>query len=217
MKTLTRRQFLGRSAIGLGATALATRTYVLSFVTVTSVLLSLALGVGTQIAISHRIGAGRLEEANAELYRALLYAMSGSGAIALLLAVFHRPLLGFLTEDAEIVRQAAPLFALGIVVEMGRAVNIVVGGALRSSGDAKFTALVGGSLMCGVGVPCAYLVGGALGLGLIGVWMAMAIDETLRGVVNYRRWRSGRWRSTSALGPARSSTNPPASVGDATA
>jgi putative MATE family efflux protein len=188
--------------ISFGAAALATRTYVISFVTISSVLLSIALGVGTQIAISHRVGAGRLEEANAVLYRALVTAVAGSGVIALLLAVFHRPLLGLLTRDADIVRLAAPLFALGVLVEMGRAVNIVAGGALRSSGDAKFTALAGGSLMWVLGVSGAYLFGGALGLGLTGVWIAMVIDETVRGVVNYRRWRSGRWRVTSALAPA---------------
>jgi Na+-driven multidrug efflux pump len=200
----------------MGAAALAARTYMLSFVTVTSVLLSIALGVGTQIAIAHRVGAGKLEEADAVLHRALLSAVAGSGALALLLAVFHRPLLGMLTSDMEIARLAAPLFALGVVVEMGRAANIVAGGALRSSGDAKFTALVGGSLMWGLGVSCAYLFGGMLGLGLTGVWLAMCVDETVRGVVNYRRWRSGRWRSTSALAP-RTSTVPPPSVGDALA
>ena len=47
--------------------------------------------------------------------------------------------------------------------------------------------------------------------------MAMVLDETLRGVVNYRRWRSGRWRSTSVLAPARVSTSPPSNVGDAAA
>jgi hypothetical protein len=46
--------------------------------------------------------------------------------------------------------------------------------------------------------------------------MAMCIDETVRAVVNYRRWRSGRWRSASALAP-RTSTIPPPSVGDALA
>jgi putative MATE family efflux protein len=203
--------------ISLGATALATRTYVLSFVTITSVLLSIALGVGTQIAIAHRIGAGRLEEADRELHRALTYAVAGSGVIALLLAVFHRPLLGLLTKDPEIARLAAPLFALGVLTEMGRAVNIVAGGALRSSGDAKFTAFVGGSMMWGIGVACAYLFGGILGLGLTGVWMAMVLDEILRGCVNYRRWRSGRWRVTSALTPERSSTMPPPSARDALA
>lgn len=202
--------------ISMGAAALATRTYVLSFVTISSVLLSIALGVGTQIAIAHRVGAGRLEEADAVLHRALLCAVAGSGVVALLLAVFHRPLLGLLTRDPEIARLAAPVFALGVIVEMGRAANIVAGGALRSSGDAKFTALVGGSLMWGLGVTFAYLFGGLFGLGLTGVWLAMCVDETVRGVVNYRRWRSGRWRSTSALAPRTSTVLPP-SVGDALA
>ncbi len=202
--------------ISLGAAALATRTYVLSFVTITSLLLSIALGVGTQIAVAHRVGAGRFDEANAELHKALWYAVAGSGLIALLLALFHRPLLGLLTSDPEIIGLAAPLFALGVLVEMGRAVNIVAGGALRSSGDAKFTAIVGSALMWGLGVPCAYLFGGVLGWGLTGVWLSMAIDETVRGVVNYRRWRSGRWRAASALPPEHSATLPPA-VGDALA
>jgi putative MATE family efflux protein len=188
--------------ITLGAAALATRTYVQSFVMISSILWSLALGLGTQIAISHRVGAGKLDEANEQLHRALLYAVAGNGLIALGLALAHRPLLGMLTQDREILRMAAPLFALGVLVEMGRAVNIVAGGALRSTGDASYVAIVGSTLMWSVGVPAAFLFGSRLGFGLTGVWMSMALDECLRGVVSYRRWRTGRWRTTSALAPA---------------
>jgi putative MATE family efflux protein len=188
--------------ISLGAHALATRTYVISFITISTVLWSLAIGVGAQIAVTHRVGAGRLEEANDAFHRALLYAVAGNGVIALLLALFHRPLLSLLTSDPEILRVAAPLFALGVAVEMGRAVNIVAGGALRSTGDAGYAATVAPLLMWGVGVPAAFVFGGSLGWGLTGVWVSMAIDECLRGVVCYRRWRSGRWRTTSALAPS---------------
>lgn len=187
--------------ISLGARALAARTYVLSFVTISTVLWSVALGIGAQIAISHRVGAGKLEEANDEFQRALLSAIAGNGAIALLLALCHEPLLGLLTQDPEIERLAAPLFALGVLVEMGRAVNIVAGGALRSTGDAGYVALVASTLMWCVGVPAAFLFGGTLGLGLTGVWLSMALDECVRGVVCYRRWQSGRWRVTSVLAP----------------
>jgi Na+-driven multidrug efflux pump len=189
--------------ISLGAAALAARTYVSSFVMVSSVLWSFALGVGTQIAISHRLGAGRLEEADAQLTRSLGYAVIGNGVAALVLAVLYRPLLGLLTKDEEIVRLAAPLFAIGVLVEMGRAVNIVAGGALKSAGDAKFSAVVGASLMWLLGVPSAYLLGGSFGLslGLTGVWISMALDEIVRGVVNYRRWKAGHWRTTSELAP----------------
>jgi putative MATE family efflux protein len=187
--------------VSLGAQALAARTYVFSFVMISSVLWSVALGIGTQISIAHRVGAGRLDEANEQFHRALLYAVAGNGAIALVLAFYHRPLLELLTHDREIVRMAAPLFALGVLVEMGRAVNIVAGGALRSTGDAGYAAVVASCLMWGIGVPLAFIFGGSLGLGLTGVWMSMALDECLRGVVTYRRWRTGRWRTTSALAP----------------
>jgi Na+-driven multidrug efflux pump len=188
--------------ISLGARALATRTYVLSFVTISSVLWSLGLGIGTQIMISHRVGARKLEEANDQFHRALMYAIAGNGGIALALAVFHRPLLGLLTHDPEIRHIAAPLFAVGVFVEMGRAVNIVAGGALRSTGDAGYAAVVASTLMWCVGVPAAFVFGRSLGLGLTGVWLSMALDEILRGIVSYRRWRSGRWRTTSQLSPA---------------
>jgi len=191
--------------ISFGASALAARTYVSSFISISTILWSIALGIGTQIAISHRIGAGRFEDANRVLHRALLLAIGGNFLIALFLTVFQRSLLGYLTQDAEILRLAAPLFGIAIVGEMGRAVNIVAGGALRSSGDARFSALVGGSMMWCIGVAGAFVFGSLFGLGLTGVWLGMALDETTRGVVNYRRWRTGRWRTFSALGPAASS------------
>jgi putative MATE family efflux protein len=201
--------------ISLGAAALAARTYVMSFITISTVLWSIALGIGTQIAIAHRIGAGLLEEADRELHRAMTYGLVGNTLIALGLAVFRAPLLGLMTDDPAVLALALPLFGLAVFVEMGRSVNIVVGGALRSSGDAKFAAITGSSLMWGLGVPAAYLLGGSLGLGLTGVWIANAIDETTRGVVNYRRWRTGRWRELSKLAPrSQPPSAPEASVGD---
>ena len=188
--------------ITFGATALAARTYVVSFITISTVLWSIALGIGTQILISHRVGAGKFEEANQELHRALKLAVGGNLTIALGLAAFHRPLLGLLTQDPDVLRKAAPLFGIAIIAEMGRAVNIVCGGALRSSGDARFVAVVGASMMWLVGVGSAFLFGSVLGFGLTGIWMAMALDETTRGIVNYRRWRGGHWRSTSVLAVA---------------
>jgi putative MATE family efflux protein len=188
--------------ISYGASALAARTYVSSFISISTILWSIALGVGTQIAIAHRVGAGKFEEANRELHRALVLAIGGNLLIAILLAVFHRQLLGFLTEDPQILRLSAPLFGIAIIGEMGRAVNIVAGGALRSSGDARFSAVVGGSMMWLIGVSSAFLFGTLFGLGLTGIWLGMALDETTRGVVNYLRWRTGRWRTFAALAPA---------------
>ncbi|HEY4103662.1 MAG TPA: MATE family efflux transporter, partial [Polyangiaceae bacterium] len=188
--------------ITFGASALAARTYMSSFISVTTILWSFALGVGTQILVAHRIGAGRFEEANAGLHRALKLALGGNITIVLLLIVFHRALLGLLTHDPEVIRVATPLFGLALFVEFGRAVNIVAGGALRSTGDARFVAIYGSSMMWSVGVFFAFVFGSLCKLHLTGVWIALALDEISRGFVNYRRWRAGHWRTLSALAPA---------------
>ena len=42
---------------------------------------------------------------------------------------------------------------------------------------------------------------GRLGLGLVGVWIAMASDEWSRGLAMFLRWRSGAWKNKALLQP----------------
>ena len=46
-----------------------------------------------------------------------------------------------------------------------------------------------------VGVGIAWLFGIYLGWGLVGIWMAFALDENLRAVLFIIRWKAGKWRS----------------------
>ena len=32
-------------------------------------------------------------------------------------------------------------------------------------------------------------------LGLVGVWIAMALDEDIRAVIFFIRWKKGRWKT----------------------
>ena len=45
---------------------------------------------------------------------------------------------------------------------------------------------------CGLGT--ALLLAFGLELGLVGIWLGMASDEFYRSIVNYIRWRSGKWQ-----------------------
>jgi putative MATE family efflux protein len=177
-----------------GAAALAARTYVFNFVLVSSILWSVAFGIATQVIVARRVGAEDFEGARREMRRSLRFGILGNLSIAALLAIFHRPLLGTLTTDPTILALASPLFVLGLLVEPARAVNIVAGGALRSSGDSRYVALVGSSMMWCIGIPVCFLFGEWLGWGLTGIWLGLGIDELARGIVNYRRWQTGRWQ-----------------------
>lgn len=190
--------------IGLGTSVLAARVYVFNCYLVTTMLWSLGFGIGTQILVAHRIGAGDFVGAQAQLLRGLYCAIAGNLGLALLLAVIHPQLMRAFTSDPAVLAAAAPLFFVAVLVEIGRAINIVCGGALRSSGDARYTSVVGGLMMWTVGVPACFLFGHYLGYGLTGVWLGMALDELSRGYVNYRRWQTGDWQRFAVAAPAAS-------------
>ena len=188
-----------RIVASFGTSALAARTYTFNLYMMTTILWSIALGTSTQILIARQIGAQTFEAADRQLRSSVCWAAGGNLLIVGLMWFAHPWLVGMLTEDPRIIELTRPLFSIAFLVEAGRAFNIVAGGALRSSGDARFASLAGVGLMCSVGVPVVYLLGVHAGLGLTGIWLGLAIDECVRGYVNWRRWLSGRWQRYGVL------------------
>jgi Na+-driven multidrug efflux pump len=85
------------------------------------------------------------------------------------------------------------LMWLGVFVEPGRTLNIVMNDALRAAGDAKFVAVASIPSMVIVLAFGSWWMGLHLGLGMVGIWLAYALDELIRGSTNYARWHFGGW------------------------
>ena len=68
--------------------------------------------------------------------------------------------------------------------------------ALRAAGDARFTMVVAllSMWICRIGM--SYLLGSAwgLGMGLLGVWIAMFSDWVVRAAVFFIRFLRGKWK-----------------------
>lgn len=45
----------------------------------------------------------------------------------------------------------------------------------------------------------AYIFGIGLGWGIAGVWIAMMLDECIRAVIFYIRWKKGTWRNKALI------------------
>jgi putative MATE family efflux protein len=189
---------LVRIIVVLGEVALAARTYTLNLIAF-AIVWSFALGVGTQIKIAHYIGARRFSEAQAQLQRSLRIGMFLGFVMMGVLSLSARPLYGLFTSDPEILRIGRVLLLLGLALEPARTSNMVVGGSLRGSGDARFASFVSVALTWGIAIPLAYVLALRLGLGLVGVWLAMITDEASRGIMNYWRWQTGAWKSKGVL------------------
>ncbi|MFN7882659.1 MAG: MATE family efflux transporter, partial [bacterium] len=131
--------------------------------------------------------------ANRRLRKSLrLGFISGTGG-ALVAALGAPWLLGYFTQDAEILRQGTILLWLTVLLEPGRAFNLVVINALRAAGDARYPLRVGVGSMLVVLAGGSWLFGHVLGWGLPGVWLAYILDEWLRGLLMWRRWARLDW------------------------
>ena len=66
---------------------------------------------------------------------------------------------------------------------------------LRAAGDVKFTMYISIGSTLFVRLTLSYLFGIVLGLGVIGVAVAMACDWTVRGVLFFWRLQSEKWKA----------------------
>jgi putative MATE family efflux protein len=176
----------------LGAVPLATLSYTRS-ITNWVILFAISIGLGTEILVGHLVGAGAFDEAYHRLLRSLRTGLVLVGCGAVVLAIAGPHLLGIFTHDPAIVRAGSTLLLLGLVIEPGRVFNIVVINSLRATGDARFPVLMGASSMWGLWVPLACGLALFTPLGVTGIWIAMACDEWLRGIMMYSRWKRRRW------------------------
>ena len=117
---------------------------------------------------------------------------SAAGAV---LALFPRQLIGIFTNDQTVITAGiGALIVIGLA-QPAQAVNFTLGGALRGSGDTRFTLSTTIVNWFVVRLPLAVLFAFPLGLGLAGIWLAILVDYCVRAVILSLRFRGGKWSS----------------------
>ena len=178
----------------IGTYAVTARMYMNMFAQVCYMLVN-AVSQAAGIIIGYCIGARDFDRADRENWRVLRLFAPVTMGIALLLAIFARPLFSLFTTDERVIALGCRTMWVEVVLEIGRAFNIVLVRNLQAVGDVKFPVALGILSQWIVGVGIAWLFGIYLGWGLVGIWMAFALDENLRAVLFIIRWKAGKWRS----------------------
>lgn len=185
----------------IGQVALSTHVYVMN-ITNYFMALGMANGMGTEIIVGHMVGAGEFKAAYHKLIRSLRMTFLLTFVVVGIASLFRKELLGLFTDNPEIIGIGSGILLLSVILEPGRTFNLVVINSLRAAGDARFPVAMGVLSMWGVAVPLAYWLGIHMHMGLLGVWIAFACDEWLRGLIMYLRWRSRVWESKALVKPA---------------
>ena len=177
---------------GMGTAQLATHTYASQVMSII-VLFTVSIGFAGEILVGHLIGAGQLHRASRMVRKSLLWGLGVSFLIAISAAATAPWTLRLFTHDAGIIASATTLLWITVLLEPGRTCNIVIINALRATGDARFPVLAGAASMLLVMAGGSWLLGVHFGLGLVGVWIAYAADEWLRGLIMAARWFGHGW------------------------
>lgn len=85
--------------------------------------------------------------------------------------------------------------AVDVLLEMLRAVNHVSESALNANGEVKIPLVTSVLSGWGVNVLGSYLLAVHFGMGLMGIWIAMMLDEATKATVYLLCWRGGKWRT----------------------
>ena len=180
----------------MGTTIIASRTY-LMLISSFTMTLSIALGQGTAIQVGHLVGAGEIKEVYHKCLKSLKIALIFAFVTTFLVFLFRKPIMSIFTTNPDILKASLKIFPLMILLEMGRVFNIVIINSLHAAGDIKFPMFMGITCVFSVAVLFSYLFGISLGWGLAGIWLANAMDEWIRGLAMYFRWKSKKWQNKS--------------------
>ena len=177
----------------LGLTVINTKVYVY-VIAMLCYVYTIALSNASQVIVGFLMGAKRQDEVTNRVWHSMFLAIAINVGLAAFFYITSDTVLSVFTTDSEILSLAHDVLLVEIFLELGRAVNIVMVGCLQAAGDIRTPMLVGvlGMWLCAV--PLSYLFGIYWGWGLVGIWIAMAIDEILRGLLFIYRWQSGKWK-----------------------
>lgn len=164
-----------------------------------SYCVSAALAHANAVLVGWYIGGCEIEACRRDTRRAAVLGIGAGIVVSGIFALFSQPVVGLFTDNQEMIRLVGILLTVDIFLEIGRSANLVYGFALKTSGDAVFPMVIGIIFMFLCASGGTWLFGVKLGWMAVGAYVGMALDECIRAVLMYARWRSGRWKNLSLV------------------
>ena len=164
------------------------------------VLPGMAINLAVTAVIARCVGAGDHEQAEyftKKLIRLVYLCMW----IVNLIVLCVMPLVLWAYNLSDITAQTARsvLYFHSVSACLIWPVSFTVPSALRAAGDAKVTMVISLASMWIFRIIFSYVLGGWLGLGVLGVWIAMVIDWCVRAVCMTLRYKAGKWKQIHSI------------------
>jgi len=154
----------------------------------------MGFSLGAMTLVGQNIGAEQHKEAESVARVAGYVVFVVVLLVAGVLLIFSRPLITLFTADPQVVAIGTKLIKLFAIIQIPKAVNAVVMGNLRGAGELKWLMWLAIMSVIFVESGLTWIAAFVLNLSLLGIWLMTGTDEIVRLVLNYWRFRGGKWK-----------------------
>lgn len=186
-----------RTVAGLGTEVFAAHQIGMNVMSL-SFMPGQAFSIAATALVGQNLGAKRpdwAEKCGWETRRLGLYVASFMGAVFF----FAGPaIMRVYTNDAVVVAAGAVALKVIALSQPGQSTAFILAGGLRGAGDTTWPLVSTFIGVWGFRITLALLFVQVLHWGLPGAWGAMLVDQQVRSLVIYSRFKSGKWKLTRA-------------------
>ncbi|MEU6158336.1 MATE family efflux transporter [Streptomyces sp. NPDC047130] len=172
----------------IGDSELAARMYTLSITNMIG-MVSSALSQGLQITVGYLAGAGDWERIRRVSRATRLGGVVAAFVLAIAAALSSGVIMDAFTDSPDVAEAGRLLLWCGLLYLPGSSLIMTTASSLRAVGEVNYPAVTGILVLWGVFIPLAYVLSLPLGLAILGVMIAMTVDENLRALLLGVRWR----------------------------
>lgn len=161
-----------------------------------SLMFTLADGfsIGTAAVVGHRLGEKRKDLAIVYAKVSMLLSFLCAIGICIFMASARNLLIDlYKPETKERQQMASTIMIIAAFTTLPQNIQWVITGILRGSGDTRFTATTSLISVTCIRPLVSYLLCYPIGLGVIGAWIGMLIDQALRMCLNIWRFSKKKW------------------------
>ncbi len=140
------------------------------------------------------LGAGKPERAERAGYVIAGVIVAIAASVVVLLSVFARFVVGFFSENPELVGAGARLIMILGIGRIFFMLNMGMESGLIGAADTVSPMVISIFALWFVQLPLVYILSRVAGLGANGIWIALVIGPLLQCTATTLRFRQGRWK-----------------------
>jgi putative MATE family efflux protein len=160
---------------------------------ITAILPAFGVALAATTMVGNALGRGDTEDAALWGWNAAAISLVYGVLLSLVLIPLADPILGVFLKNPE-TRQLAywPMVMWAIVIGL-ETTGLVLMNAMIGAGDTRRSMWISVIAQWGFFLPFAFIVGSALGYGLLGVWIVNAIYRSGQAVACIQQWAGRHW------------------------